>query len=182
MATGPKATFVVLVLALCAAGALWRLSSSARAENDLVPMTAQRIVRVGEHQLLVVLVEKEGTRRLAIPVSNGEAALIQNALLGGHGLGAATVDALGGRVLRASIDDATSIRDFRAHLFVATGASEVRLDASVGEALSLALQAGATIVADRALLDAAGVSPEDLRGKRTRNLRSEREPAPVLAI
>ncbi|MGZ6123889.1 MAG: bifunctional nuclease domain-containing protein [Myxococcales bacterium] len=145
-------------------------------------MTAQRIVRVGEDQTIVVLAEKHGARRLAIPVTHAEAALIQGALAGGRGLGAATVEALGGRVLRASIDNALSLRDFRAHLYVGAGTREIALEASAGEALSVALQAGASIVADRALLEEAGVSPDDLRGKRARNLRPESAPAPVQDI
>jgi bifunctional DNase/RNase len=182
MAGRPRTTFVALVLALCAAGASWRLGSADPCGTQDVEMTAQRLVRVGERQMIVVLAEKHGSRRLAIPVTDAEAALIQNALRGGRGLGAATLDALGGRVVRATIDDATSVRDFRAHLFVAAGGSEIGLEASAGEALSLALQAGATIVADRALLDTAGVSPDDLRGRHTRDLRTRSEPAPVLGI
>src|SRR4051812_13355385 len=98
-----RTTFVILVLASCAAGALLRLLSPAPAD-ERVSMTASGIVRVRGGQSLVVLVEKDGSRRLAVPVTRAEAALIDDALRGGARLGAGAVEALGGRVLRASID------------------------------------------------------------------------------
>jgi bifunctional DNase/RNase len=181
MVTGPRTWFVLLVLALCAAGALFRAAASSTAAEE-VEMTAQQIVRLGGGQLLLVLVEKAGTRRLAVPVTRAEAALIDEALHGARGLGSRALEELGGRVLRASIDGASSLRDFRGHLAVGSGAHEVRIEGSAGEALSLALQAGAPVVADRALLEEAGVSPDELRGKRAHEVRSEGAPAPVLGI
>lgn len=181
MAPGPRTTFVVLVLAACAAGALSRLLSSP-AEPPAVEMKALGIVQVRGGQSLAVLVEKAGTRRLAIPVTRAEAALIDEALHGARGLGARALEELGGRVLRASIDGALSLRDFRGHLSVGSGAREARLEASAGEALSLALQAGAPVVADRALLEEAGVSPDELRGRRAHQVRGEDALAPVLGI
>lgn len=181
MATGPRSGFVLLVLAACAAGALVSDVASSAAPAE-VEMTPQQIVRVGGGQMLLVLVEKAGTRRLAVPLTRAEAALIDEALHGARGLGARALEELGGRVLRASIDGALSLREFRGHLSVASGAREVRLEASAGEALSLALQAGAPVVADRALLDEAGVSPDELRGRRAHQVRSEAAPAPVLGI
>ena len=56
------------------------------------------------------------------------------------------------------------------------------IEASAGEALSLALQAGARIVADPVLLEEAGVTADDLRGVSARNLHGEADPAPVLGI
>jgi bifunctional DNase/RNase len=176
-----RTTFVILLLAACAAGALFRLLSPVQAD-DAVAMTTSGIVRVRGGQSLVVLVEKSGSRRLAVPVTRAEAALIDDALRGGTRLGAAAIEALGGRVLRASIDDALSLRRFRGHLAIEGGSGEVRLEASAGEAISLALQAGAAIVAARALLEEAGVSPDELRGKPAHEIRSESAPAPVLGI
>lgn len=181
MTTGPGTSFVFLALAACAAGALFCLTTPAR-QGEEVEMTASGLVRLGGDQFVLVLVEKNGRRRLAVPVTHAEAAFIQGALLAPRGLAAATVEALGGRVLRASIDDARSLREFRAHLVLGSGSRELRLDASAGEALSLALQAGAAIVADPVLLQEAGISPEELRGKRARNLGGDAAPAPALGI
>ena len=183
MASGSttRTTFVILALLVCAAGALFRLLSP-QAADEAVAMTTSGIVRVRGGQSLVILVEKNGARRLAVPVTRAEAALIDDALRGGASLSAAAVEALGGRVLRASIDDAVSLRQFRGHLSVRGGSGEVRLEASAGEAISLALQAGAAIVAGRALLEEAGVSPDELRGKPAHQVGSESAPAPVLGI
>jgi bifunctional DNase/RNase len=181
MTRGPRTTFVMLVLLACALGALCRLWSPA-ADDAPVEMTAQELVRVRGGQSILVLVEKHGSRRLSIPVTQAEAALIDATLQGARGLGSATIEALGGRILRASIDGAESVREFRGHLAVRSGGQELRVDAPAGEALSIALQAGALIVADPALLEEAGIKPEDLRGKNARNVRSGTAPAPVLGI
>jgi len=176
-----RTAFVILVLAACATGAALRMLSQAPADEP-VAMTTSGIVRVRGGQSLVVLIEKNGSRRLAVPVTHAEAALIDDALRGGTGVGAAAVEALGGRVLRASIDDAVSLRRFRGHLSLGSGAGEVRVEASAGEAISLALQAGAAIVAARELLDEAGVSPDELRGEPAHQVRSENGPSEVLGI
>jgi len=84
--------------------------------------------------------------------------------------------------VRASIDGARSRHDFRCHLSLGSGSREVLIEASAGEALSLALQAGARIVADPVLLEEAGVTADDLRGASARNLHGEADPAPVLGI
>ena len=181
MAKGPRGAFTLVVLAACAAGALAGLTTGAKPTGE-IEMSARNLVRVSGGQMVLVLAEKNGARRLGVPVTGAEAALIQGALLGARGLSATTIRALGGRVRSASIDDALSLRDFRAHLVVESGARELRLEASAGEALSLALQAGAAIYADPALLDAAGVSPEELRGKRARDVRSGSPPAPAQGI
>ena len=178
---GPRTTFVMLILAACAAGALCRLWSAA-GPDAAVEMKAQELVRVSGGQPILVLVEKQGARRLGIPVTRAEAALIESALQGSRGLGNAALEALGGRVLRASIDGAASAREFRGHLAVGRGGAEVPLEPSAGEALSVALQAGASIVADPAVLDEAGVTPEELRGRSARSVRAEIGPAPVLGI
>ncbi|MGZ6124240.1 MAG: hypothetical protein ACXWLR_04725, partial [Myxococcales bacterium] len=134
MATGPRSGFVLLVLAACAAGALVSAVASSAAPAE-VEMTPQQIVRVGGGQMLLVLVEKAGTRRLAVPLTRAEAVLIDEALHGARGLGARALEELGGRVLRASIDGASSLREFHGHLSVGSGAREVQLEASAGEAL-----------------------------------------------
>ena len=178
---GPRTTFVMLILAACAAGALCRLWSPA-GPDAAVEMRAQELVRVSGDQPILVLVEKQGARRLGIPVTRAEAALIESALQGARWLGNAALEALGARVLRASIDGAASAREFRGHLALGRGGAELRLETSAGEALSVALQAGAPIVVDPAVLDEAGVTPEELRGRSARGVRAEIGPAPVLGI
>jgi hypothetical protein len=181
MTARSRTSFVLLVLLACAAGALYRISSLADPEAA-VEMRAQELVRVRGGQLILVLVEKHGSRRLGIPITPAEAALIEAALHGSTGLGTSTIEALGGRVLRASIDGAASARDFRGHLSLGSGARVLRLEASAGEALSIALQAGATIVADPVVLEEAGVTPEQAGGRNARNLRPGSAAAPVLGI
>src|SRR6267154_711591 len=146
---GPRTTFVMLILAACAAGALFRLWSQA-GPDAAVEMRAQELVRVSGGQPILVLVEKQGARRLGIPVTRAEEALIESALQGARGLGNTALEALGGRVLRASIDGAASARE--------------------------------SIVADAALLDEAGVTLEELRGRSAHSVRAEIGPAPVLGI
>ena len=182
MTAGPRGSvFVPVVLLACAMGALCRFIAMAGADAP-VEMRAQELLRVTGGQRILVLKESHGSRRLGIPVSRAEAALIESALNGSPGPGAAAIEALGARVLRASIDGAASPRDFRGHLSLGVGAREVRVDTAAGEALCVALQAGAAIVADPLLLEAAGVSPEELRGRSAHNLLSETAPAPVLGI
>src|SRR4051812_11183639 len=137
MAPGPRPLFVLLVLAACAAGAAlrWMLPAPSRG----VEMRAEEIVRVSGGQPVLVLVEKSGARRVGVPVSRAEAVEIDAALHGVSGLTPSALGALGGRVLRASVDRAVSRDDFRGHLFLASGARELRLDASAGEAVCAAL-------------------------------------------
>ena len=85
-------------------------------------------------------------------------------------------------MLKACIDEISGERGYRAHVSLGSGSREVRLEAGAGEAVGLALQAGAPIVADPAVLEAAAVSADDLHGKAARGLRSSRTPAPVLRI
>lgn len=178
---GPKHSFVALVLIACAAGAVCRaLQPAPQAES--IELKFKEMVRVHGGQPILVLQEVNGPRQLPVPVSRAEAALIERSLKGGRGLEPQSVEALGGRVLRASIDGISRERGFRGHVALGAGSRELRLEASAGEALSLALQAGAPIVADPAVLDAAAVSERDLRGRAARNLSTDPTPAPVLHI
>ena len=178
---GPRHSFVAIVLATCAAGGMLGLSQRFT-QRSSVKLEYGEIVRVHGGQPVLVLVEQDGARRLPIPISRAEAALIERSRSGTRGLAPATVEALGGRVVCASIDEVSRQHGFRGHLSLASGLRELRLEATAGEALSLAISAGAPIVADREVLDEAGVSPDDLHGKSARSVRSEGTPAPVLHI
>ena len=179
--SSPRHSFVAVVLLACAAGGVLGLAGSAHKARS-VELSYGEIVRVHGGQPVLVLLEKDGVRRLPIPISRAEAALIERSRSGTRGLGPATVEALGGRVLRASIDQVTRDHGFRGHLAVGSGLREVHIDATAGEALALALSAGAPIVADPSVLEEAAVSPGDLHGKAVRSVRSESSPAPVLHI
>ncbi|MFN2549291.1 MAG: bifunctional nuclease domain-containing protein [Myxococcales bacterium] len=177
--SGPRSSFVALVLIACSAGAVCKLLQRP-AHDGAIALEYAEIVHVRGGQVLV-LKEASGPRRLPVPISRAEAALIERALKGPRGLAPATIEALGGRVLGASIDSFGQ-RTFRGHLSLGAGSREVRIESTAGEALALALQAGAPIVADPAVLDEAAISPEDLHGKNASNRRSDATPAPVLHI
>jgi hypothetical protein len=168
------------VLRACAAGAVCR-ALQPEPEGSPIELQFQELVRVQGGQQVLVLQEKSGVRRLPMPISKAEAALIERSVHGKRGLAPQTVEALGGRVLRASIDEVSRERGFRGHLALGAGAREVSIEGSAGEALSLALQAGAQIVADPAVLDARGVAPDDLQRRAARNLTTDPTPAPVLS-
>lgn len=178
---GPKQSFVALILATCAASAVV-LALRPAAEASQVELRFKEVVHLRGGPAVVVLQEKDGLRRLPIPVSRAEAALIERAVKGGLGLEPQAVDALGGRVLRASIDGISRDRGFKGHVLLGAGSREFRIDGVAGEALSMALQAGAPIVADPSVLDAAAVSPDDLHGRAARELSTDPTPAPVLPI
>ncbi len=172
---------MALILAACALGAICRALNPA-APPEAVELRFQELVRVHGGQPVLVLQELNGRRRLPVPISRAEAALIERSLKGGRGLEPQSVEALGGRVLRASIDEISREHGFRGHVALGAGLRELRLEASAGEALSLALQAGAPILADPAVLDAAAVSADDLHRRAARNLSTDPPPAPVLHI
>ena len=178
---GPRKPFVLLILIACAAGAGLCIVQN-RAAPQRVELRVRELVRVQGGQPVLVLQEAGEGRWLPLPVSRGEAAVIDRELHRPGGLASEAVESLGGRVLNATIDEVSNDRGFRAHLSVGAGMREVRLDAAVGEAVGLALQAGAPIVVDRAVLDAVGIAPGDLHRKVVRGLRSSRTPAPVLRI
>jgi bifunctional DNase/RNase len=178
--TGPRQPFVMLVLMACAAGAGLCIVEH-RAPRS-VELHVRELVRVRGGQTVMVLEETGGSRRLPIPLTRAEAATIEREMHSPGGLASEAVDALGGRVLNATIDEVSGERGYRAHISLGSGSRELRLAAGAAEAVSLALQAGAPIVADPAVLDAAAVSPDDLHGKAARGLRSSRTPAPVLRI
>jgi bifunctional DNase/RNase len=176
----PRGSFVALVLAACAAGAVCSALRPA-APDAPVELGVVELVRVRGGQMVLVLEEKHGARLLPVPVSRREAEQIDSARSGRGKLLPATLEALGGRVLGASLDEASG-NGVSAHLTLGNGSREVRVDARAGEAIALALAAGAPIVIDPSLLEAAGVNLEDSRGKTARTLRRAEPDAPVLGI
>ncbi len=177
---GPSRSFVALVLVACAAGAAYKLLDPAAGAP--VELRVVQLVRVRGGQDVVVLQEAAGERRLPVPVSRTEASAIERGLNGAHGVAPRALEALGGRVMRASIDEVSSGHAFRAHVAVGSGSREVTFDAPAGEALGMAIDAGAPIVADPELFDARAVSPQDLHGRAARDLGSDRQPSSVLPM
>ena|SRR5438105_3697411 len=177
----PRNSHVMLVLMACAVGALAAMALKPRHAAP-VEMKVAELVRVQGGPAVLVLLEARGVRKLPVPVSKADAALIERALEGRRGLLPASLEALGGRVLRASIDQVAADRSFSGHLSLASGLRELWVEARAGEALALALAAGAPIVADAEVLEEAGVSPGDLRGRRARDRSAAAEPAPVQGI
>lgn len=176
----PRTSFVALALAACAAGAVCSLL---RPESPDAPVElgVVELVRVRGGQMVLVLEEKNGARRLPVPVSKAEAVEIDVARSGRGKLLPVTLEALGGRVLSASLDDAAQT-GLSAHLTLSSGSRELRVDAPAGEAVALAVAAGARILVDPSLLEAAGVSVSELQGKSARTLRRRQPDAPVLGI
>lgn len=182
--SAPRESFVALVVGVCTATALASLGAGLlRQPPRRMELRVKELVRVGSGQEVLVMVEKEGARRLPIPLTRADASRIERALNGGpHGLASATLDALGGRIIHASIDECSRERGFRGHLSVASGLRTIQVDAPAGEALAFALEAGAPIVADAEVLDEASVSPDDLQGRSARTIQKMAEPAPVIGI
>jgi bifunctional DNase/RNase len=176
----PRTSFVALVLAACAAGAVCSLLRPASPDAP-VELGVVELVRVRGGQMVLVLEEKHGPRRLPVPVSKAEAVEIDAARSGRSKLLPLTLEALGGRVTSASLDDAAG-SGISAHLTLSSGSRDQRVDAPAGEALALALAAGAPILVDPSLLEAAGVSLGELQGKSARTLRRRPPEAPVLGI
>ncbi len=176
----PKTSFVALVLAACAAGAVCSLLRPPAAD-DPVELGVLELVRVHGGQMVLVLEEKHGARRLPVPISKMDAAQIELARSGRSNLLPAALQALGGRVLSASLDDVAG-SGLSAHLTLSSGSRQLRVDAPAGEALALALAANAPIVVDPSLLEAAGISLGELQGKSARTLRRAQPRAPVLGI
>jgi bifunctional DNase/RNase len=176
----PRKSFVALVLVACAAGAVCN-ALRCSAPDAPVELGVAELVRVRGGQMVLVLAEKHGARLLPIPVSRREAEQIDSARGGSGKLLPAALEALGGRVLSASLDEASG-SGLSAHLTLGSGSREVRVGAPAGDALALALAAGAPIVVDSSLLEAAGVSLDELRGKSARTLRRAQPEAPVLGI
>jgi bifunctional DNase/RNase len=176
----PRRSFVALVLAACAAGAVCSLLRPAPADEP-VELRVVELVRVRGGQMVLVLEETHGARRLPVPVSRAQAVQIDAARSGSDTLLPVALEALGGRVLSASLDDASG-SGLSAHLTLSSGSREVRVDAPAGEALALAVTAGARILVDPSLLEVAGVSMSELQGRSARTLGRRQPQAPVLGI
>jgi len=148
-------------------------------QASVVELQPREVVRVHGGQPVMVLMEKGGTRLLGVPLSGSEALLIEGRLRRDNGPGLATesLRALGGQVLRACIDGVSGELAFRGHLVLGSGARELRVEAGAGEALALAIEAGAPVFVEPEVLEAAGFSRDELRA--ARSLKRDPGPTPV---
>jgi bifunctional DNase/RNase len=186
---GSRGLWVGAVLLCCAAAGTCRLLL-AQDDAEPVELVVQEIVRCANGQAVLVLREKHGERRLPVPLGSGEAAAIEQRLAGEASLqrdfASASIRALGGRVVRASIDAVARDRVFLGHVSIAGNAGAVEVPAAPQDSVPLALDARAPIVAAREVLDAAAISPGELRSLgelgAARTISRDTQPAPLLKI
>ena len=179
----PRGSFVLLVLLGCALGGLCKLLQPA-AVTAAVELKAEQVVRLQGGMPVLILRENDGARRLPLPLGRAEAAQIERSLKTriAPSLLSQSIEALGGRILRASIDDLSGPA-LRAHLILSSGSQQLSIEAPLADALSLALEAGAPIVADAAMFEAVAISPAELEEPRgARSLRRAAAPTPVQGI
>jgi bifunctional DNase/RNase len=199
MGGGISPWMVAVLLAVCgvagvsqvAVNGLPRFRQSAAAD-ERIELVVQEVARCGNGQAVLVLREKDGERRLPVPVAPAEAAALDRRLHGEksdharlHDLANRSITALGGRVVRASIESLSGDRVFLGHLSVRGKAGSIELESRAPDSVALALDAGAPIVVTRQLLDQAGVNPSELSGSlNAQKARTSRTapPAPVYRI
>lgn len=192
---------VVALVVTCAVAAasqvashagLFRRAAQAPSDGETVELVVHEVARCANGQAVLVLREKGGERRLAMPVGPSEAAALDRRLHGEkpdrprlHDLAGNSIASLGGRVVRASIDLQTKDKVFLGHLTIASRHGSVQLESRATDSVVLALEAGAPIVAPRALLQSAGIDPRELgRGQNAKKARTARQSpaAPVHRI
>src|ERR1700730_5460504 len=139
-------------------------------EDGPAELTVQELMRCSNGRAVLVLREKQGERRLLLPISPDEARSLDQRLRGlraeaGNAnvkeLSTGSIRALGGQVVRASIDAVSRERVFYGHLTLGRGPDTFDVEARPADAVALALEQGAAIFAAREVLDRAGITPEE---------------------
>lgn len=162
-------------------------------------LVLQEVMRCSTGRAVLVLREKNGDRRLAIPISPDEARALTQRMRGAPGdaareqdLANGSIQALGGQVTQATID--AVVRDepggagsaYYGHLTLTHGRTSVEVDARPGDAVAIALAHGAPIVARREVLERAGITPEEAAAlrdsQRTRAVSRDSGPSHVQDI
>ena len=200
MGSGVSPWLVAVLLVTCAVATASRVVVGVRpglpgpssAVEDSVELVVQEVARCANGQAVLVLREKGGERRLAMPVGAADAAALERKLHGEkpdrprlHELAGQSIAALGGKVTRASIETQTSDKVFLGHVTLASRGGQVELESRATDSVVLALEAGAPILVARDLLDRAGIDPSELqRGQNAQKARTSRHspPAPVHRI
>jgi bifunctional DNase/RNase len=138
----------------------------------LVEMVVESVrVHMPSSRHVVILKETERERFLPIWIGPWEASAIAMRLQGlaaerplTHDLFASTLDELGVRIDRVVIS-ALAEETFHARLFLETNGRTIEVDSRPSDALALAVRAGVRIYASEAVLDQAGLGPEDTEGQ-----------------
>jgi bifunctional DNase/RNase len=154
------------------AGALHGLAASgwSAAEDSPAELTVQELMRCSNGRAVLVLREKEGERRLLVPISPDEARSLDQRLRGQRAeagnakvqeLATGSIRALGGQIVRASIDAVSRERVFYGRLTLGRGPDTFDVEARPADAVALALEQGAPLFAARAVLDSAGITLEE---------------------
>jgi len=136
--------------------------------SDPVPMELVGVrIELPTNTPILLLREVDGARYLPIWIGTPEATAIALALEGvepqrpmTHDLMKSVVELLGASVVRIQVTD---LRDgtYFADLVLATGDGEVAVSARPSDAIALAARTSSPIVAERSLLDEAGVEIHD---------------------
>ena len=202
MGVGVSPWLVGVLLVACAVATATQVATNGLASRqdrsreiaieDTVEMVVQEVARCANGQAVLVLREKNGERRLPMPVGPSEAAALDRRLHGEkpdrprlHELTGQSITALGGRVTRASIESQTMDKVFLGHVTLASTSGSIDLESRATDSVVLALESGAPILVSRELLQAVGVDPGDLvRGQNAQKARTSRHspPAPVYRI
>ncbi len=139
--------------------------------DDLIRMEVESVrVHMLSSQHVVILKEAGRERYLPIWIGPWEANAIAMRLQGltperplTHDLFAATLEELGVSVRRVVIADLAA-ETFHARIYLEAAEAagrEMEIDARPSDALALAVRTGAEVFADAAVLDRAGVEPEE---------------------
>jgi len=154
-----------------AAGAVQAVQEWRSLPPGEIELSAAEIVRCRGGQAVLVLQERKGDRRLAIPVSAAEARALEPRLEPGAAptLAKRSIDAMGGRITAAVLDSAGAEGGLLGRVSISRGFSSTELSLKPAEAVALALDARAPIRATRDLLDVAGISSDDLRSMQARH-------------
>lgn len=176
------------------ASVLWQLSAVRADPEEMaqVELEVDEIARCNNGQAVLVLRERDGDRRLPIPITSAEAATLEKrlratgAIPAGHDQGElarSALSALGGKVLHASIDAVTRDHTFLGHVTLAQGRTSLDLDARPTDSIALALDARAPIYVSPEVLAVAGLTPGEARSliEASRG-RSSGGPVPVLSL
>jgi bifunctional DNase/RNase len=173
---------VALAFAL-AAGTVQAVQEWRSLPSREVELSAREIVRCRGGQAVLVLQERAGDRRLIIPVSRADARALEQRLERGAQptLARRSIDAMGGRIANAFLDSGVD-RGFAGRVTISRGLASTELSLEPAEAIVLALDAGAPIRASRDLLDAAGISTDELSSLQANHPAPGARPFKVLEL
>jgi hypothetical protein len=156
------ARFRILALPVVLLGCSLAVARASRSPNDAVPLVELEVaglLPLPEAPGGILVLREKGTETiLAIPVPDGRTFLPG---AGGGGLLGRAIEALGASVSEVELER-TEEAPNGTRVRLEQGGKKVELRSSPSESLPLAFARGAPIVTTRRLLDAEGLTPEDL--------------------